>query len=86
MIVSALIGPWSGARIDRLGGRGVLIASNLIFALSLALMANSTSLTMLVLAWLVMGIGMGIGLYDSAFATLTAIYGARRAHRSPASP
>lgn len=81
MIVSALIGPWSGARIDRLGGRGVLIASNLIFATSLALMANSTSLTMLVLAWLVMGIGMGIGLYDSAFATLTAIYG--REARTP---
>jgi MFS family permease len=81
MIVSALIGPWSGARIDRLGGRGVLIASNLIFATSLALMANSTSLTMLVLAWLVMGIGMGIGLYDSAFAALTAIYG--REARTP---
>lgn len=81
MIVSALIGPWSGARIDRLGGRGVLIASNLIFATSLALMANSTSLTMLVLAWLIMGIGMGIGLYDSAFAALTAIYG--REARTP---
>lgn len=80
MVVSALIGPWCGARIDRLGGRGMLAASNLIFAAGLALMATSQSLAMLGLAWLVMGIGMGIGLYDSAFATLAAIYG-REARR-----
>jgi MFS family permease len=75
LIVSALFGPWAGARIDRLGGRGVLVASNLIFAASLALMAGSSSFGWLVAAWLLMGIGMGIGLYDSAFAALAAIYG-----------
>lgn len=81
MVVSALVGPWSGARIDRLGGRGVLIASNLIFAASLGLMAISEQIAVLFAAWLLMGIGMGIGLYDSAFAALTAIYG--RAARTP---
>jgi MFS family permease len=53
----------------------VLVASNLIFAASLALMAGSSSFGWLVAAWLLMGIGMGIGLYDSAFAALAAIYG-----------
>ncbi|MCZ8373975.1 MAG: MFS transporter [Beijerinckiaceae bacterium] len=75
MIVSALIGPWAGGRIDRLGGRGILIASNLIFAAGLALMAASTALPWLVAGWILMGIGMGIGLYDSAFAALAKIYG-----------
>ncbi|MCZ8259863.1 MAG: MFS transporter [Beijerinckiaceae bacterium] len=75
MIVSALMGPWAGARIDRLGGRGILIASNLIFAAGLAVLAASPSFPWLVAGWLLMGIGMGIGLYDSAFAALAAIYG-----------
>src|SRR3989338_2537566 len=32
MVVSATIGPWAGARIDRIGGRGALMLSNPIFA------------------------------------------------------
>lgn len=75
MVVSALLGPWAGARIDRLGGRGILIASNLIFAAGLGLMAASTALPWLIAGWILMGIGMGIGLYDSAFAALAKIYG-----------
>lgn len=75
MVVAALIGPWAGARIDRLGGRGILIASNLIFAAGLGVMAASSSLPWLIMGWILMGIGMGIGLYDSAFAALAKIYG-----------
>lgn len=41
MIISAIIGPWGGRRIDRLGGRSVLVASNIIFALGLILLANT---------------------------------------------
>ena len=32
MVVSAMFGPWAGARIDGFGGRGVLMASNIVFA------------------------------------------------------
>ena len=28
LVVSAMVGPWAGARIDRLGGRGVLMLSS----------------------------------------------------------
>jgi len=36
LIVSALLGPYAGKTIDRLGGRSVLMGSNLAFALGLA--------------------------------------------------
>lgn len=44
-------------------------------------MAASPNITTLVAASLLMGVGMGIGLYDSAFAALTAIYVVMHAHR-----
>lgn len=75
MVVSALIGPWAGARIDRIGRRGVLMLSNLIFATGLGLMAAAPSALMLFAGWCLMGLGMGIGLYEAAFATLAGIYG-----------
>jgi MFS family permease len=81
MVISAVVGPWSGARIDRYGGRGVLIASNIVFACGLALLAYASSPAMLFTAWLVIGLGMGVGLYESAFSTLAGIYGT--AARSP---
>lgn len=75
MVVSALVGPWAGARIDRIGGRGVLMLSNLIFATALGLMAAAPSALTLFAGWCLMGLGMGIGLYEAAFATLAGIYG-----------
>ncbi len=73
--MSAFLGPSVGRLIDRSGGRGVLICSNLVFALGLGLLGATQNVAMLVLAWGVMGIGMGMGLYDAAFAALAAVYG-----------
>ena len=75
MIVSAMVGPWAGARIDGVGGRGVLIGSNLVFATGLVMLAAAPTPLMLFAGWAVMGLGMGIGLYEAGFATLTGIYG-----------
>ena len=75
LIVSALVGPWAGARIDRLGGRGVLMISNVVFAFGLVLLALAPSLTVLFFGWAIIGFGMGLGLYEAAFATLAGIYG-----------
>lgn len=58
MAVSAGIGPWAGARIDRIGGRGVLMLSNLVFACGLTLLALAPSPTVLFLGWAVVGLGM----------------------------
>jgi predicted MFS family arabinose efflux permease len=75
LVISALLGPRIGRQIDLVGGRPVLSMSNLIFAAGLALLGCSTSLPMMTAAWLVLGIGMGGGLYDAAFAALGRIYG-----------
>jgi MFS family permease len=81
LVVSAMVGPWAGARIDRIGGRGVLILSNLVFAAGLVLLAIAPSAPVLFAAWAIIGLGMGMGLYEAAFATLAGIYG--REARAP---
>lgn len=81
MVVAAVVGPWAGARIDRYGGRGLLVLSNLVFAAGLGLMAAAPGPAVLYAGWAVLGLGMGIGLYEAAFASLAAIYG--RGARGP---
>ena len=75
LVISGLLGPRVGRQIDLVGGRQVLSTSNVIFAGGLALLGASTTLWMLSAAWLFLGIGMGLGLYDAAFGTLGRIYG-----------
>jgi len=75
LVLSALIGPAVGRRIDQRGGRTVLVLSSFIFASGLLLLSQASGPMSLWLAWLVIGIGMAMGLYESAFSTLTGIYG-----------
>lgn len=81
LVLSALLGPAAGRAIDLRGGRDVLTLSNLIFAAGLVLMALAQGPALMALAWLVLGVGMAMGLYDAAFATLAGLYG--RAARTP---
>ena len=53
----------------------MLTTSNLTLAAGLALLGVTNSIPVLVVAWLLLGIGMGCGLYDAAFAALGRIYG-----------
>jgi MFS family permease len=75
LVIAAMLGPRIGRQIDLLGGRPVLCTSNLTLAAGLALLGITTSIPVLALAWLLLGIGMGCGLYDAAFAALGRIYG-----------
>ncbi|MCT9000606.1 MFS transporter [Chelativorans intermedius] len=75
LVVAALLGPFAGRYIDRFGGRDVLTLSNLIFAAGLALLGAAQGTTLLFAAWLVIGAGMAVGLYEAAFSTLTRLYG-----------
>ena len=75
LVLSALLGPQIGRQIDLVGGRNMLSLSNLVLAAGLVLLGFSTSIPLLVAAWLLLGIGMGAGLYDAAFAALGRIYG-----------
>src|SRR5450631_4762043 len=75
LVISAVLGPRVGRQIDLVGGRSVLSISNLTLAAGLALLGATYSIPMLVIAWVLLGIGMGCGLYDAAFAALGRIYG-----------
>jgi MFS family permease len=75
LAISALVGPHAGRTVDATGGREMLAASNVILAAGLAMLGSVHSEPMLWFAWLILGLGMGIGLYDTAFAMLGRIYG-----------
>ena len=75
LLISAAVGPSVGRRIDENGGRGMLVASNLVFAAGLAALAAAQGAIGLGVAFALLGLAMGMGLYDSAFATLAGLYG-----------
>ncbi len=75
LVVSAAVGPWAGQWIDRRGGRGLLLGSHLVFALALLVLAQAPGRAVLWLGWLLLGLGMGTGLYESAFASLVRLLG-----------
>jgi len=75
LIVSAALGPFAGRAIDHWGGRPVLVSTNLVFALGLAGLAASRGPAGLFAAWILIGIGMGSGLYEAGFAALVRLYG-----------
>lgn len=79
--VSGLASIFVGRRIERHGGRPVLMFASLVLALGQVLLALAPTPAAYFAAWAVLGIGMGAGLYDAAFATLGRLYGqgARRA-------
>jgi MFS family permease len=75
LLVSAALGPHAGQAIDRWGGRVVLIGTNGVFAAGLIALGTATGPWSLFAAWAILGIGMGSGLYEAAFAALVRLYG-----------
>ena len=61
--------------IDRAGGRGVLAVSSVVIALGQVALGLAHGPFALYGAWLVIGLGMAMGLYDAAFAALVWIHG-----------
>jgi MFS family permease len=76
LLVAGLIAPHVGAIIERRGGRPVLAASSVLYAAGLAGIGLAPSLPLYLVAWVVLGFGMGTGLYDAVFAALGKLYGA----------
>ncbi len=75
LLLQAALGPAIGRAIDRSGGRGILVLSNLVLAAGLVWLGLASGPIALAGAWIVLGLGMAMGLYDPAFAALTALYG-----------
>ena len=81
LLLSAVLGPAVGRAIDRRGGRGVLVWSNVALVAGLVLLATASGVGGLLTAWAVLGVAMALGLYEPAFSTLAGLYG--RAARGP---
>ncbi|KQP23535.1 MFS transporter [Pseudorhodoferax sp. Leaf267] len=75
LLMSAAIGPFAGRLIDRHGGRPVLIGSSLVFAAGLVALSQARQPLHVFEAWAVMGLAMGSGLYEAAFATAVRLHG-----------
>jgi MFS family permease len=75
LFLSGFFGPRVGRQIDAVGATGILASSNLVIAAGLVMLAMAHGLIMLCIAWLILGLGMALGLYDSAFAALGRLYG-----------
>jgi len=75
LLVAGLVSPRVGRAVERTGGRPVLALSSALLAAGLAGMGLAPDLPAYLAAWAVVGLGMGAGLYDAAFATLGRLYG-----------
>jgi MFS family permease len=75
LLVSGIVSPRVGHLIERRGGRPVLAASAILLAVGMLLLGTAPTLPVFVAAWVVLGLGMGAGLYDPAFSALGRLYG-----------
>lgn len=75
LLVAGLVSPWVGRTIGRHGGRLVLASSTVLLAIGLGILGIAHTIAVYFVAWLIIGAGMGSGLYDPAFATLGRLYG-----------
>ena len=75
LLIAGLVSPWVGRAIAHRGGRPVLAVSAGLLAAGLFALALAHSLPAFLIAWMLVGLGMGAGLYDPAFATLGRLYG-----------
>jgi predicted MFS family arabinose efflux permease len=81
LLVMGLTSPLAGRLVDRRGGRDVMVAGTLVNAVGCVGLAVSHQIITYFTAWIVLGLGMRLTLYDAAFAALARIGGpeARRA-------
>ncbi len=75
LLTAGLISPQVGRIIGARGGRPVLLASSLFYAAGLIGVGLAPALPVYLFAWVLIGIGMGTGLYDAVFAALGRMYG-----------
>jgi hypothetical protein len=75
LLVAGACAPLVGKWIGRHGGRGALLASILVIAAGQTTLAASSGLAVWYCGWTIIGVGMAMGLYDAAFATVGGLLG-----------
>ena len=73
--LSGLLLPAIGKLVAQNRGRMLLCASGVAAAAGVALMASSHSLALFFFAWVILGVAMALGLYDTLYAALGNCYG-----------
>lgn len=69
-LLSGVLSPYVGARIDQVGGRNVMTSGSMVAACALLLVAFAREPIVFILGWVLAGAAMTACLYDPAFATL----------------
>lgn len=75
LLAAGIASPRVGREIDRLGGRPILALGALLIAVGQLGLGLAPNVHAFLAAWVVLGFGMGAGLYDAAFASLGRYYG-----------
>ena len=75
LLVAGFCAPRVGRWIDRHDGRTSLLVSIVVIAAGQAVLAEAPGLAMWCAGWTIIGVGMAMGLYDSAFATAAGLLG-----------
>ncbi|RFA06554.1 hypothetical protein B7R54_19000 [Subtercola boreus] len=78
LVVSAVVGVAVGRILDRWGPRIVMTAGSVLATAGLLALANATTVTGFLAAWLVIGIAQAAVLYQPAFTVIARHYGADR--------
>jgi MFS family permease len=70
-LVAGFAGVWVGRRIDAVGPRALMTVGSILGAISLVVVARSTSLPAFYAGWMLAGFAMSAILYAPAFAAIT---------------
>lgn len=77
LLISGLLLPAIGKIIQHREHNYILHYTGIVMGIGLMMTGWAQSYSLFVLGWIVIGIGMGMGLYDALFASLGKLYGSR---------
>jgi len=77
LLISGLLLPAIGKMIQQYDQNFILHYTGIIMGIGLIIIGYAQSYLLFVLGWIVIGVGMGMGLYDALFASLGKLYGSK---------
>ncbi|OMP76655.1 hypothetical protein BW716_24020 [[Flexibacter] sp. ATCC 35208] len=77
LLISGLLLPAIGKMIQQYDQNFILHYTGIVMGIGLIMIGSAQSYLLFVLGWGVIGVGMGMGLYDALFASLGKLYGSK---------
>lgn len=75
IFISGIVSPMIGKIINKGGKNYILLFSGVVMASGLIILSLAENEILFILSWIVIGLAMGMGLYDALFASLGEKYG-----------